>query len=102
LGPSGCGKSTTLKAIAGLIGPTSGRISIGDKVVYDHDRNVPIEEREIGMVFQSYAIWPHRTVFENVEFPLRVKRRGGSRVGSKSERRDRVMEVLQTVGLEKY
>ncbi len=73
LGPSGCGKTTTLRCLAGLERPTGGRISIGTSVVHDTAKGitVPTYRRDIGMVFQSYAIWPHLTVFENVAFPLR-------------------------------
>lgn len=76
LGPSGCGKTTTLRCLAGLERPTGGRISIGNTVVHDSDRSVsvPTHKRDMGMVFQSYAIWPHLTVFENVAFPLREVR----------------------------
>lgn len=73
LGPSGCGKTTTLRCLAGLERPTGGRIAIGNTLIHDSDRgvSVPTHKRDIGMVFQSYAIWPHLTVFENVAFPLR-------------------------------
>ncbi len=73
LGPSGCGKSTLLSMLAGLDEPTSGHIEMGGRVVYDSDKRIFMEasERNISMVFQSYAIWPHMTVRENVEFPLR-------------------------------
>src|ERR1700755_3339238 len=76
LGPSGCGKTTTLRMVAGLEQNTGGRISIGDRIVSDADRGmyVPAEHRALGMVFQSYAIWPHMTVFDNVAYPLRVRR----------------------------
>jgi iron(III) transport system ATP-binding protein len=76
LGPSGCGKTTTLRCLAGLERPESGRIVIGNKTMFDSDAGifVPASDRGIGMVFQSYAIWPHMTVFENVAFPLRVAR----------------------------
>lgn len=76
LGPSGCGKTTTLRCLAGLERPTGGRITIGNSVVHDSSRGqtVPTHKRDIGMVFQSYAIWPHLTVFENVAFPLREVR----------------------------
>ncbi|WP_323766616.1 ABC transporter ATP-binding protein [Marinovum sp.] len=76
LGPSGCGKTTTLRCLAGLETPTGGRITIGDTVVHDTKRGltIPTHKRDIGMVFQSYAIWPHLTVFENVAFPLREAR----------------------------
>ncbi|HXJ79683.1 MAG TPA: ABC transporter ATP-binding protein [Candidatus Methylomirabilis sp.] len=95
LGPSGCGKTTTLRLIAGLEQPDAGDIHVGDRVVSSSATGVfvPPERRGMGMVFQSYAIWPHMTVFENVAFPLqelRVPRR---------EIRDRVMAILDTVGL---
>ena len=72
LGPSGCGKTTTLRCIAGLEEPTRGRIALGGQDIFnDADGvNVPTHKRDLGMVFQSYAIWPHMTVFENVAFPL--------------------------------
>lgn len=72
LGPSGCGKTTVLRSIAGLITPDEGRIMIGDTVAFDHARRteVPPEERRLGMVFQSYALWPHMTVAENIAYPL--------------------------------
>src|SRR5207237_6276408 len=77
LGPSGCGKTTTLRSIAGLERPRQGEISVGGDVVYSSQRSifVPPNRRGLGMVFQSYAIWPHMTVFENAAFPLRVGRR---------------------------
>jgi iron(III) transport system ATP-binding protein len=95
LGPSGCGKTTTLRMIAGLERPSAGEIRVGDRVLYSTERRifVPPERRAMGMVFQSYAIWPHMTVFENVAFPLREKRR------PKNEIRERVMNTLQLVGL---
>lgn len=72
LGPSGCGKTTLLRMVAGLESPTSGEIALGDRVLYAGDRNTPPEERGFGMVFQSYAVWPHMTVAENVTYPLCV------------------------------
>jgi iron(III) transport system ATP-binding protein len=76
LGPSGCGKTTALRCLAGLESADSGRISFGGRVVYDSDRNVdiPPEKRNIGMVFQSYALWPHKTVRENIAYPLRARK----------------------------
>src|SRR5258706_11615458 len=76
LGPSGCGKTTTLRAIAGLEEPSAGTIRIDGKTMYSQAerRNVPTEKREVSMVFQSYAIWPHMTVFDNVAYGLRVRR----------------------------
>jgi iron(III) transport system ATP-binding protein len=93
LGPSGCGKTTTLRAVAGLEKPRAGTIRIGDRVVYDGKRgiNVPAEDRGLSMVFQSYAIWPHMTVFENVAYGLRVRRTAGP------ELRDKVHAALELV-----
>ncbi len=77
LGPSGCGKTTTLRCIAGLETPDDGAIAVEDRKLFDAKAriNVPVEQRAVGMVFQSYAIWPHMTVAENVAFPLVVARR---------------------------
>ncbi len=76
LGASGCGKTTTLRCLAGLESPSEGTISFGDRVVYDASRrvDVPAEKRNIGMVFQSYALWPHLTVRKNIAYPLKVRR----------------------------
>jgi len=100
LGPSGCGKTTTLRSIAGLETPDSGEIRISDRMVFTGDgrTDVPVYKRGVGMVFQSYAIWPHMTVFENVSFPLV---RGGFRV-PKSEVRKRVMNALHLVQMDDY
>src|SRR6187399_908843 len=75
LGPSGCGKSTLLRCIAGLETPDAGEIVVADTVMFSSTRaiNVPPNLRRIGMVFQSYAIWPHMTVHQNVAFPLEVQ-----------------------------
>jgi iron(III) transport system ATP-binding protein len=106
LGPSGCGKSTTLRSIAGLEKPDSGVVSVGGNVLFaagagvDKRVNVPANKRALGMVFQSYAIWPHMTVFENVAFPLRVRPRGQR--PSKREITERVHRVLETMELLQY
>ena len=73
LGPSGCGKTTTLRMIAGLETPTSGRIEIGDQVVFDSERgiNVPANKRHVGFLFQNYALWPNMTVYQNISFGLK-------------------------------
>jgi iron(III) transport system ATP-binding protein len=101
LGPSGCGKTTTLRAVAGLERPDAGRITVGDRTLFDGDGrrslNVPANQRGLGMVFQSYAIWPHMTVFDNVAFPLQVRKRA-TRPG-KREIQDRVAKVLETMEL---
>ena len=95
LGPSGCGKPTTLRMIAGLEEPSGGSIRIGERMVYDraHGIDVPAEVRGLGMVFQSYAIWPHMTVAENIAYPLRMRRVG------RAQRRELVDKVLDLVGL---
>ena len=74
LGPSGCGKTTMLRMIAGFERPTQGEIAIGEQVVSSKKVFIPPEKRDIGMVFQSYAVWPHMTVFDNVAYPLRIKK----------------------------
>ena len=73
LGPSGCGKTTTLRMIAGLETPTTGRITIGDTVVFDSEAgiNVPASKRHVGFLFQNYALWPNMTVYENIVFGLK-------------------------------
>jgi len=98
LGPSGCGKSTTLRCIAGIEMPDQGEIQVGERVVYSSAAgvNVPIHDRGAGMVFQSYAIWPHMTVFENVVFPLRH----GPNKAPKHEWKRRVMQALELVEME--
>jgi iron(III) transport system ATP-binding protein len=93
LGPSGCGKTTTLKCIAGLEDPTSGEIHLDGRLVAGPNVSLPPEKREVGMVFQSYALWPHMTVFGNVAYPLEV--RGVHR----AEVRDKVHATLELVGL---
>ncbi|MQA05744.1 MAG: ATP-binding cassette domain-containing protein [Streptosporangiales bacterium] len=98
LGPSGCGKSTTLMSIAGLEEPTTGAISAGDKVFVDTAKRtyLPPEERNLGMVFQSYALWPHMTVAANLDMPLRLRKL------DKAERDRRIADVLEQVGLAGY
>ena len=98
LGPSGCGKSTTLSAIAGLERPTGGRIAAGDRVFFDGRSRVWLEPeaRDLGLVFQSYALWPHMTVEENCAYPLRLRR-----VPS-VQRRQQVMDSLALVDMEPY
>ncbi len=98
LGPSGCGKTTMLRMIAGFEKATEGDIYIGEKLVSSSTQNtfVPPEKRDIGMVFQSYAVWPHMTVFDNVAYPLKIKKK------SKEEIKNRVAQVLEMVHLTPY
>jgi iron(III) transport system ATP-binding protein len=98
LGPSGCGKTTTLRMVAGLEQNTGGRISIGNEIVSDAARGIFVqsERRRLGMVFQSYAIWPRMTVFDNVAYPLRVRRRPAAEI------LDRVTKALQLVEMEGF
>src|SRR5512137_2824253 len=95
LGPSGSGKTTLLRSIAGLELPTQGMIRISDQVVYNSEDKieVPVERRSLGFVFQSYALWPHRTVFENVAYGLKLRK------VPEGEIRERVQEVLRNLGL---
>jgi iron(III) transport system ATP-binding protein len=98
LGPSGCGKTTTLRCVAGLETPSDGEIAIGHEVVSAPARDilVPPRLRNIGMVFQSYAVWPHMTVRQNVAYPLRQRKVARSEIGT------RVDDVLELVGLTEY
>jgi ABC-type Fe3+/spermidine/putrescine transport system ATPase subunit len=95
LGPSGCGKTTTLRLLAGLEMPDAGEIVLNDRCLAAPHRGIcmPPDKRNVGMMFQSYAIWPHLTVFENVAFPLRVRRESGAVI------KKRVLETLEIVGL---
>jgi iron(III) transport system ATP-binding protein len=98
LGPSGCGKTTTLRSIAGLERPKSGEIAVRGRLVYSSDQGIFVapNRRNFGMVFQSYAIWPHMNVYQNAAFPLEV--RGGKL--SRKEIADKVMRVLRAVALD--
>jgi ABC-type Fe3+/spermidine/putrescine transport system ATPase subunit len=101
LGPSGCGKTTTLRCIAGLETPNEGRIAVDGRALFDAKArvNVPVEQRSVGMVFQSYAIWPHMTVAENVAFPFTVSKQ---RRYSRAEIEAGVRRALGIVGLEGF
>ncbi len=93
LGPSGCGKTTILRMIAGLVSPESGTIRVGDRILYDGKREMPVEERGLGMVFQDYALWPHMTVAKNVAFGMRLRRMPARQIEA------RVRELLELVNL---
>jgi iron(III) transport system ATP-binding protein len=95
LGPSGCGKTTTLRMVAGFLEPTEGEVFIGNRLVSSAEQRiaVPPEKRHIGMVFQSYAVWPHKNVFDNVAYPLRIQKK------KKTEIQEKVNQVLSLVKL---
>ena len=95
LGPSGSGKTTLLRAVAGLESPKLGTIDIGERRVFDGARSfeMPAEQRNLGLVFQSYALWPHKTVFDNVAYGLKLRKMGSSEI------KERVNEVLKQLGL---
>ena len=107
LGPSGCGKTTTLRMIAGLETPTSGRITIGDQVVFDSDQgiNVPANKRKVGFLFQNYALWPNMTVYQNIAFGLsnikeelpeyNFEAKNAARLAQILERPEEVVKVLE-------
>jgi iron(III) transport system ATP-binding protein len=94
LGPSGCGKTTTLRLIAGFIEPSAGEIVVGDKVLSSPARTVPPEGRNMSMIFQSYALWPHMTVAENVAYGLRIRKMDKASVDAK------LRAILSTARLE--
>ncbi len=98
VGPSGCGKTTLVRALLGLNKPETGSITVGDKVLFDAKKhiNVPAEKRNIGIVFQDYAVWPHMTVIENVSYPLKKQRR------PKDEIHKRAMHALEQVRMTEY
>ncbi|PRC42851.1 ABC transporter ATP-binding protein [Mycobacterium sp. ITM-2017-0098] len=98
LGPSGCGKTTTLRMIAGLEQPTAGSISVDDRVLDSVERGVfvPPERREMGLVFQSYALWPHMTIRQNTEYGLRLRK------VARAERGRRADDVMTAMGIDRY
>ena len=100
LGPSGCGKTTTLRMIAGLETPTSGRITIGDQVVFDSEQgiNVPANKRKVGFLFQNYALWPNMTVYDNIAFGLSNIKEELPTVDFESKNAARLAEILENPG----
>ena len=97
LGPSGCGKTTTLRMIAGLETPTSGRITIGDKVVFDSDLgiNVPANKRKVGFLFQNYALWPNMTVYQNISFGLSNIKEEMPKINFEAKTNARLAQILK-------
>jgi ABC-type sugar transport system ATPase subunit len=98
LGPSGCGKTTLLRCIAGLEDPDDGEIFVGDKLVFSHRRGIslPSGQRDLGMVFQNYALWPHMTVYKNITFALEIQKM------TRAQMNERVKEALAEVQMEGY
>jgi len=98
VGPSGCGKTTLVRGLLGLTKPESGTITVGERCLFDAKKrvNVPAEKRNIGIVFQDYAVWPHMTVIENVSYPLKKQRR------NKQEIHERAMHALEQVHMTEY
>ena len=94
LGPSGCGKTTTLRLIAGFVEPSAGEIAVGDRVVSSPARTLPPEQRNMSMIFQSYALWPHMTVTENVAYGLKLRKLDKALIAQK------VRAILATTKLE--
>jgi iron(III) transport system ATP-binding protein len=94
LGPSGCGKTTTLRLMAGFLEPSDGEIRVGDRLVSSKDRTLPPEQRKMSMIFQSYALWPHMTVTENIVYGLRLRRIDRDTIASK------LKTILATTKLE--
>ncbi|MBQ9167841.1 MAG: ABC transporter ATP-binding protein [Oscillospiraceae bacterium] len=97
LGPSGCGKTTTLRMIAGLETPTSGRITIGDQVVFDSELgiNIPANKRKVGFLFQNYALWPNMTVYQNISFGLSNIKEEMPRINFEAKNAARLAEILR-------
>ena len=98
LGPSGCGKTTTLRLIAGFIKPDAGTIHAGDRLVSSATEVVSPENRGMGMVFQNYAVWPHKTVFDNVAFGLKIRKTSGADIAAGVEK---TLALVNLTGLEK-
>jgi ABC-type Fe3+/spermidine/putrescine transport system ATPase subunit len=97
LGPSGCGKTTTLRAVAGFIRPDGGEIVLDGNVIATEQNMLPPEKRHLGMVFQNYAVWPHRTVFQNVAYGLKIAKRPQQEI---KQRVDRALELVKLTGLD--
>lgn len=100
LGPSGCGKTTLLRAVAGFLEPTGGSIRFGEEVFFENNQAVPVEERQLGMVFQHFALWPHMTVRQHLEYPLNSSR--NRKRFTAAQRRERVAATLKLVELEGF
>src|SRR5881394_379864 len=93
LGPSGCGKTTTLRLIAGFVEPSAGEVRVGEQVISSPSRTLPPERRNMSMIFQSYALWPHMTVAENIMYGLKLRKIDGAIIKKKLD------EILSTTRL---
>ncbi|OJF90323.1 ABC transporter ATP-binding protein [Alkalibacterium sp. 20] len=100
LGPSGCGKTTLLRSVAGFIEPTSGTIKFGEKVFFDNREAVPVEDRQLGMVFQHFALWPHMTTKQHLEYPLKSKQ--NKKRFDVAQRQEMVRHTLKLVELDGF
>ncbi|KJF26404.1 ABC transporter ATP-binding protein [Clostridium aceticum] len=98
LGPSGCGKTTLLRIIAGFLEPTNGVVKMDGRIYSDGEASLPIEDRNLGMVFQSFALWPHMNVREHIEFPLKSKR---NKAVAEDIKKDLVNKAMESTGLKK-
>ena len=101
VGPSGCGKTTLVRALCGFINPAKGSIYINDKLVFSKEKHVNVapEKREIGVVFQDYAVWPHMSVYDNIAYPLKKRKIPKKEI---PERVHNALEQVRMVGYEKY
>lgn len=99
MGPSGCGKTTLLRIVGGFVEPTSGVVRLNDQIYSGQGHMVPVEQRDLGMVFQSFALWPHMTVRQHVEFPLKSPRHRGM---SEQEKKEAVEGAILCTGLKPY
>ena len=99
LGPSGCGKTTLLRIVGGFIEPTSGIVRLNDQIYSGEGHMVPVEQRDLGMVFQSFALWPHMTVRQHVEFPLKSSRHKNM---SAAEKEKAAEQAISCTGLKPY
>lgn len=97
LGPSGCGKTTLLRAVAGFLEPTAGSIRFGEEIFFEDNHAVPVEGRQLGMVFQHFALWPHMTVRQHLEYPLKSSQ--NRKRFNPQQRQDRILETVKLVEL---
>lgn len=100
LGPSGCGKTTLLRSVAGFIDPTAGSIRFGEQAFFENEDTMPVEDRQLGMVFQHFALWPHMTIKEHLEYPLKSSQ--NKKRFNEAVRKEMIRQALQLVELEGF